>query len=165
MTRRETLWRRGVAAIAASGLLALAGIAPVRAASLDPAQMSAEAIKALQQRLTDAGCYKGAIDGTPSGSLDAAINACPDQRPLLRIETGMHTAQIHRIGVDAACRLLATSSDDKTVRLWSLPDGKLKRVVRLPIGLGDAGKVSATALSPDGRWLAAEGWDGATQKR
>ena len=63
----------------------------------------------------------------------------------------MHTAPIQRIGVDAACSLLATASDDKTVRLWSLPDGKLKRVVRLPIGDGDAGKVQATALSPDGR--------------
>ncbi len=70
----------------------------------------------------------------------------------------MHTAPIRRIGVDAACRLLATASDDKTVRLWSLPDGKLQRVVRLPIG-EETGKLSATALSPDGRWLAAGGSD------
>jgi hypothetical protein len=32
------------------------------------------------------------------------------------------------------------------VRLWSLPDGRLKRVIRLPIGEGNAGKVYATAL-------------------
>ncbi len=70
----------------------------------------------------------------------------------------MHTAAIKRIGVDASCSLLATASDDKTVRLWSLPDGKPKRVIRLPIGDGDAGKVYATALSPDGRLLAAGGW-------
>ena len=76
----------------------------------------------------------------------------------------MHTAKIKRIGVDAACSLLATASDDKTVRLWSLPDGKLKRVIRLPIGDGHAGKVFATALSPDGRWLAAGGWDAAWDK-
>ena len=56
------------------------------------------------------------------------------------------------------------ASNDKTVRIWSLPDGKLKRVVRWPIGDGDAGKVFATALSPDGRWLAVGGRDAAFYK-
>jgi hypothetical protein len=126
--------------------------------------MSADEIKALEQRLTDAGCYQGAIDGQMSAAVDDAIKACPDQRPSLRIETSVHTAQIRRIGVDAACSLLATASDDKTVRLWSLPNGKLTRVIRLPIGDGDAGKVFATALSPDGRWLATGGWDAGWDK-
>jgi Caspase domain/WD domain, G-beta repeat len=150
--------------IAALALVAIAELAPPRAAGLNRAEMSADAIKALEQRLTDAGCYKGAIDARASDALDEAIKACPDQRPFLRIETGMHTSIIHRIGVDAACRLLATASDDKTVRIWSLPDGKLQRVVRLPIADGHAGKVNATALSPDGRWLVAGGWDAAFDK-
>src|SRR5580700_622578 len=80
---------------------------------------SREETLTLQQRLTDAGCYNGAIDGAPSPALDAAVKACPDQTPFLRIETGMHTASIIRIGVDAACRRAATASGDKTVRLWS----------------------------------------------
>ena len=159
------LWRRGIAAAIGCGLLAIAAVMPVGAADLDPAQMSADEIKALQQRLTDAGCYKGAIDGAGSGALDDAIKACPDQQPFLRIEIGMHTAPpIWAIGVDAACRTLATGSNDKTVRIWSLPDGKLERVVRWPIGVGDAGKVFATALSPDGRLLALGGRDAAFYK-
>ena len=103
MTRKTTHCLRA-AAVGALGLLAFAGGAPARAADVDSAHMRADEIKALQQRLTDAGCYKGAIDGGPSRSLDAAIKACPDQRPFLRIETGMHTGPIWRIGVDAACR-------------------------------------------------------------
>ena len=118
----------------------------------------------LQRRLTDAGCYNGAIDGAPSAALDAAVKACPDQAPFLRIETGMHTAVIRRIGVDAACRRIATASDDKTVRLWSLPDGKLERTIRLPIGPGNDGKLNAVALSPDGRRLAAGGTHSAYAK-
>ena len=96
-------------ATVAAAVAVFARLTPGRAADLDPAQMSADEIKALQQRLTDAGCYKGAIDGAASGALDDAIKACPDQQPFLRIEIGMHTAPpIWAIGVDAACRTLAT---------------------------------------------------------
>jgi hypothetical protein len=162
LDRREARWRGRVAVVAA--LATFAGLASAHAADLDPAQMSAEEIKALEGRLTDADCYKGAIDGTASPALEVAVKTCPDQRPFLRIETGMHTAAINSISVNAACSLVATASNDKTVRLWSLPDGKLQRIVRLPIGEGNAGKVFATALSPDGRWLAAGGWDASMEK-
>jgi WD40 repeat protein len=128
---------------------------PVSAANVNPANMSSEETKTLQQRLTDAGCYKSSIDGIPSTATDDAITSCS----FLRIETGMHTEIIRSIAVDSSCRLLASASDDKTVRLWSLPDGKLQRVVRLPIGDGNAGKVFALAMSQDGRWLVAGGRD------
>jgi hypothetical protein len=121
--------------------------------------MSGEEIGVLQQRLTDAGCYTGAIDGKASEALATAKQACPDQEPVLRIETGMHVAQINGIGADARCRLAATGSADKTVRLWSLPDGKLLRTLREPIGIGHGGEVFAVAISPDGRFVAAGGWD------
>ena len=149
----------GFRLLAALGIWLAAGAA--FAAEAGP---SREETLTLQRRLTDAGCYKGAIDGAPSAALEAAVKACPDQRPVLRIETGMHTAMIWRIGVDAACTRIATGSDDKTVRLWSLPEGKLQRTIRPPIGPGNGGKVYAVALSPDGRRLAAGGWDASYEK-
>src|SRR5688572_19053391 len=81
--------------------------------------------------------------------------------PILRIDPGMHTAMTKRLGVDAGCTLLATGSDDKTLRLWRLPEGKLIRTLRPPIGAGHEGKLFATALSPDGTWAAVGGWDAA----
>lgn len=77
---------------------------------------------------------------------------------ILRLDPGMHTAKIGRIGVSADGRLLATASHDKTVKLWALPEGKLLRTLRPPIGPGDEGKVYAVALDPAGRWVAAGGW-------
>jgi WD40 repeat protein len=82
----------------------------------------------------------------------------------LRIEPGMHTAVIRQIGLNAAGTLMATGSDDKTARLWALPQGghgspELLRTLRVPIGGGYEGRIYAVALSPDGKWMAASGWD------
>ena len=88
----------------------------------------------------------------------AQTNSQPSAQPILRIETGMHSAVINRIGVDAAARFLVTGSDDKTVRVWELTTGRLLRALRPPIGEGDEGKIYAVAISPDGRLIAAGGW-------
>ena len=101
-----------------------------------------------------------AMPSTTALSLDVFLRTSHPTMPNLMLSD----TDIWKIGVDAACRSLATASDDKTVRLWSLPDGKLKRIVHLPIGVGDAGKVFATSLSPDGRWLAAGGSDATFEK-
>ena len=82
----------------------------------------------------------------------------PAQAPFLRINAGMHTAAIRRIGVDASCTLLATASEDKTVRLWRLPSAQLVKTLRPPIGDGNEGKVNAVAVAPDATWVAAGGW-------
>jgi WD40 repeat protein len=84
----------------------------------------------------------------------------PSRDPILRIETGMHTAKITRISVDAANRFLVTGSHDKTVRVWELPSGRLLRVLRPPVGAGNEGKIYAVAISPDGQTIAAGGWTG-----
>lgn len=80
--------------------------------------------------------------------------------PMLRIEPGDHTAIINRIATDAAGRWLVTASADKTARVWSLADGRLATVLRVPIGDVDEGKLYAAALSPDGATVAVAGWTG-----
>jgi WD40 repeat protein len=89
----------------------------------------------------------------------------PPTAPLLRLDTGMHTAGIIRIGLDAANRYLVTGSEDKTVRVWELASGRLLRTIRPPIGADNEGKIFSVALSPDGQTVAAGGvtgraWDG-----
>ncbi|MBF0295157.1 MAG: caspase family protein [Magnetococcales bacterium] len=71
--------------------------------------------------------------------------------PYLRIDAGQHVAIINRIASDREGRLLLTVSDDKSARLWNLPEGGLKGVLRVPIGEGVEGALYAGALSPDGR--------------
>ena len=83
----------------------------------------------------------------------------PTQDPQLRIETGMHTAGIWRLGVSADGKLMVTGSEDKTLRLWSTEDGRLLRTIRVPIAPGPEGNIYAVAISPDGRMIAAGGWD------
>jgi len=89
----------------------------------------------------------------------ALAESPPDPRPYLRIEAGMHTGAITTLDVSADGRFLVTGADDKTVRLWSLPDGRLLKVFRVPIGPGTAGSVRAVAISPDGLTIAVGGTD------
>ena len=89
----------------------------------------------------------------------AAADDVPVQGPMLRIEAAMHTGVVMRVDLSADGKLMVTGSSDKTVRLWSLPDGKLLRTLRVPISPDNGGKVHAVAISPDGSLIAAGGWD------
>jgi WD40 repeat protein len=81
-------------------------------------------------------------------------------QPILVADPGMHTAIPRRIGVDRIGQWAVTGSDDKTVRVWSVPDGALVRTIRLPAGLGQVGMVYAVAITPDGTLIAAGGFTG-----
>jgi WD40 repeat protein len=84
------------------------------------------------------------------------------EQPFLIIDPGVHTALIRATAVDAAGRVAATSSDDKTVRVWSVSNGKLLQTIRIPAGPGDIGKIYGLAISPDGNVVAAGGRTGST---
>jgi WD40 repeat protein len=95
--------------------------------------------------------------------IQPGISAQPDTpelptEPILRIEAGQHNASILSIDTDAANKFAVTASLDKTVRVWSLPDGRLIRILRLPIDYGDVGKAYAVAVSPDGNTIAVGGY-------
>ena len=95
----------------------------------------------------------------------AASTGTPPQAPILRVEAAAHTAPVSRLATDAAGRILASVSDDKTLRLWSLPEGTPLGVLRPPIGEGSEGELYAVALSPDGARAYVAGhtgfaWDG-----
>jgi hypothetical protein len=59
-----------------------------------------------------------------------------EAQPSLVVDPGMHTAKIYRIAADKTCTLLATGSQDKSIRLWYLPPDKgeprLLRTLRPP---------------------------------
>ena len=93
------------------------------------------------------------ITGQPQSSY-------PPSTPFLRIETGMHTAMVRRIDVDAGERFLVSASEDKTARVWDLATGRLLRTLRPPQGDGSQGKLYAVAISPDGATVAVGGYTG-----
>jgi WD40 repeat protein len=77
--------------------------------------------------------------------------------PVLRIEPGMHSAQINDAATDRAGDVLVTGSNDKTARIWTLPELRLVRVLRPPIGPGIEGLIGAVAMAPDGNTVAVGG--------
>ena len=74
--------------------------------------------------------------------------------PLPMLDTSGHMAKISGIAFTPDGRQLVSASDDKTIRVWDLASGKTVRTIRGESAPGDAGKVYAMALSPDGKWLA-----------
>jgi WD40 repeat protein len=79
-------------------------------------------------------------------------------RPVLRIDPGMHTSDITSLSVDVGSTIVVSGSLDKTVRIWNAKTGKLNVIIEPPFGPDRFGQVYATALVPDGSLLAFGGW-------
>lgn len=78
--------------------------------------------------------------------------------PLLRIDTGRHTAFVHALALDEVSGRVYTASEDKTLRVWRIRDGRLLDTFRVPSGLRAEGQLYTLALSPDRGLIATAGW-------
>ena len=78
--------------------------------------------------------------------------------PLLRIDTGAHSAPLRAMDIDSQGRFAVTASEDKTARIWDLSNGQLLQTLRPPIGAGNDGRLFAAAITPDGDTVAVGGW-------
>ncbi|MDR3682920.1 MAG: caspase family protein [Geothrix sp.] len=93
---------------------------------------------------------------TPESTL--ALPASLKVTPVLRLETGLHTAAIRALSFSGDGRMVLTASEDKTARLWEMPTGRLLRTIRPTVEAGKVGMLYAAALSPDGQVAALGGW-------
>ena len=104
---------------------------------------------------------------TPAPEAVLPIHSALEDSPRLVIEAGGHRAHIRELLFTADGRELISVSDDKTIRIWSMPpDGRhasLARTIRGHMGEGRAGALYAAALSPVSQnglhqWLAVAGF-------
>jgi WD40 repeat protein len=100
-----------------------------------------------------------ALAFAPALAEDPGPNVGTDlyDRPVLAIDPGMHTAMILSLAVGAKAHYAVTSSADRTVRIWSVADGKLVRTIWMPVGPERVGRVYAVAISPDESTIAVGG--------
>jgi WD40 repeat protein len=68
----------------------------------------------------------------------------------------MHTGTVTAQAVDREGRFAVTGGADRTVRVWSVADGKLQRTIWIPVGPDPVGDIFAVAISPDGTTIAQE---------
>jgi WD40 repeat protein len=74
-------------------------------------------------------------------------------KPLMLIETGRHAGPITAISATKDGSTFATSSRDKTVRIWNSA-GRQMQVIRPPVGSRVNDAVNSVAISPDGSLVA-----------
>lgn len=85
----------------------------------------------------------------------------PPKDPYLKVEVGSHYGRIHVLEIDRKERFAVTAGSDKTIRIWSLPDLKHQKTLRVPISHSPReGQIFSLSISPDGKTIAASGLTG-----
>jgi WD40 repeat protein len=88
-----------------------------------------------------AGCGSATPQPTLSPEEEARMEACKDIKA--------HKSRVRALAVSPDGTLLASGSSDRTIKLWSLPEGALLKTLR-----GHSNVVEALAMRPDGMLLA-----------
>ncbi len=80
-----------------------------------------------------------------------------EHEPLLVIDPQGHSAAIRDLAFIDRGKTLISVSDDKTIRLWNISSGAVKKTLRGQIGAGPLGKLYALAVSSDEKYIAVAG--------
>ncbi len=71
-----------------------------------------------------------------------------------------HVGEVNAVTFSPDGRTVASGCKDKTVKLWDVASGQLKRTLT-----GHTGRIESLAFSPDGKTLASGGGGGDTSVR
>lgn len=80
------------------------------------------------------------------------------QAPRIVVNPLGHSAKIHKVLFTPDGHQIISVSEDKTIRIWNAETGEMLKKFESQIGEGPEGMFYASALSPDGKLLAAAGY-------
>jgi WD40 repeat protein len=86
------------------------------------------------------------------------------QAPRIVINPMGHSAKIHNLLFTPDGHKLISVSEDKTIRIWNPDSGEMLKKFESQIGDGPEGMLYASAISPDGKYLAVAGYPVSSEK-
>ena len=86
------------------------------------------------------------------------------QAPRIVINPQGHSGKVHNLVFTPDGNRLISISEDKTIRIWNAQTGEQVKKFESQIGDGYEGMLYASALSPDGKFLAVGGYQVSTEK-